>query len=110
MKNSLNTSKVHVGSRTFLLPEEMTHLYANSNYTVVNLSNGSQILSSTTLSIIERRLTKYKNFFRVNKSVIVNLNYAKFENNEIVLNDNRIVLFSRRRGKVFKNNFKSFSS
>jgi DNA-binding LytR/AlgR family response regulator len=102
MENLTNIQKIHVGSRTFLLPEQMTHLDADCNYTIVNLQDGSKIISPTNLSKIEKRLTEHKNFVRVNKSIIVNLNYVETIESGFVLNDNRLVLFSRRKGKAWK--------
>lgn len=94
---------VHVGSRRFVPPEEIQHLESDLNYTLISLINGKTILSSTTLKKIESRLVSFKNFVRVNKSAIVNLDFV--ENHEDVgflLPDKRILAFSRRKGKAWK--------
>jgi DNA-binding LytR/AlgR family response regulator len=94
---------VHVGSRRYIPPEEIQHLESDLNYTLISLIDGKKILSSTTLKKIESRLVSFKNFVRVNKSAIVNLDFV--ENHEGIgfrLADNRILTFSRRRGKNWK--------
>jgi DNA-binding LytR/AlgR family response regulator len=94
---------VHVGSRRYVPPEEIQHLESDLNYTLISLVDGKKILSSTTLKKIESRLVSFKNFVRVNKSAIVNLDFVEnHENIGFLLPDNRILVFSRRRGKSWK--------
>ncbi len=98
-----NRQYIHVGSRTFIPPEEMLHLESHLNYTVIALRNGQKFLSSTTLKKIELRLTGFKNFVRVNRSTIVNLNFVEnHQENSFLLPDNRILTFSRRQGRTWK--------
>lgn len=109
-KNTMETIKyienrlhIHLGSRKYIPPEEVQHLESDLNYTLISLTNGQKILSSTTLKKIESRLVPFKNFVRVNKSAIVNLDFV--ENHEDVgflLPDKRILVFSRRKGKAWK--------
>lgn len=102
-EQSNNRLHVHIGSRRYVPPEEIQHLESDLNYTLISLVDGKKILSSTTLKKIEGRLVSFKNFVRVNKSAIVNLDYV--ENHEDLgfrLSDNRILTFSRRRGKSWK--------
>jgi DNA-binding LytR/AlgR family response regulator len=54
-------------------------LKSDINYTVIYLDDGSQILSSTTIGILEKRLKEF-NFFRQSRSFIINLQFvADFE-------------------------------
>ncbi len=95
-------NKIHVGSRKYLLPDEMLHLESDINYTIISLKDGKQIITATTLKKLETRLLSFKNFIRVNKSAIVNLDYIKPIDNTFTLSNLRKVVFSRRRGKVWK--------
>lgn len=95
-------NKIHVGSRKYLLPEEMLHLESDINYTIISLKNGKQIVTATTLKKLETRLLPFKNFFRINKSAIVNLDYIKPVDDTFTLTNLRKIAFSRRRGKVWK--------
>lgn len=97
---TINT--IHVGSRKYLLPNDILFLESDINYTIINLRDGKKIITSTTLKKIEMRLLSFKNFFRVNKSAIVNLDYIYPESNLIQLPDRRVLTFSRRRSKQWK--------
>lgn len=68
--------EVLLGSRTRVYPEEIIQLEANKNYTTIYFRDGSSLLSSTNLGTLEERLQPY-DFFRVNRSVIINLNHLK---------------------------------
>lgn len=95
-------NKIHVGSRKYIYPEEMLHLESDINYTIISLKDGNKILTATTLKKLEFRLLGLKNFIRVNKSAIVNLDYIKPIDDTFTLTNKRKVCFSRRRGKVWK--------
>lgn len=74
MKTDIESRLIHVGARKLIAPNNILMLKADVNYTEVFLMDGSKILSSTTLGTIEKRLDGF-NFFRVNRSTIVNINY-----------------------------------
>jgi DNA-binding LytR/AlgR family response regulator len=98
-----NIAHIHVGSRIFIPPEEMQHLESDLNYTVIALRDGQKILSSTTLKKIERRLHLFKNFVRINRSTIVNLDFVESHyENGFILADKRILTFSRRQRQTWK--------
>lgn len=69
-------AQVLLGARTRVLPNEIIKLEAQQNYTVVTFKDGSSLLSSTNLGILEERLQPYS-FFRVNRSTIINLHHLK---------------------------------
>lgn len=110
MKTTPNSSNVHVpvkiGSRMEVLPSEILLLKADQNYTQVFLKNGTKILSSTTMGIIEKRLVG-NTFFRVNRSTVVNTRHiinTGRKNLEIQTTETSKPLFvkiSRRRAKPF---------
>jgi DNA-binding LytR/AlgR family response regulator len=99
-----NRPQVHVGSRQYLPPNEILHLESDLNYTQILLSNGKKILSSTTLKIIENRLLPFKNFVRINRKSVVNLDLVeKIEDQTLFLPGERKIIFSRRREKAWRN-------
>lgn len=67
---------VPVGARRSLSPNDILMLQAEINYTHIILRDGSTVLTSTCMGIIERRLRKF-NFFRPNRSTVVNLNFLE---------------------------------
>ena len=67
---------VRIGGHKKIPFSSILMLKADSNYTLVYLNDGSQILSSTTIGILEKRLKDFQ-FFRPNRSIIVNLQYLK---------------------------------
>ena len=96
--------QVHVGSRKYLAPSEILHLESDINYTQILLANGKKILSSTTLKIIENRLSPFKNFVRINRQSVVNLDLVeKIENQTLFLPGERKIVFSRRMEKAWRN-------
>jgi DNA-binding LytR/AlgR family response regulator len=103
IKNIENNSHIHVGSRKFIRPEEMQYLESDLNYTVIALRNGQKIMSSTTLKKIERRLHSFKNFIRINRSTIINLDFVESkQDNHFILPDKQIFTFSRRQSRTWK--------
>jgi DNA-binding LytR/AlgR family response regulator len=98
-----NCPQVHVGSRKYLAPADILHLESDSNYTKILMTNGEKILSSTTLKIIENRLLPFKNFARINRQCVVNLDLVERIENQILFLPGEIkIAFSRRREKAWK--------
>lgn len=105
----MKTNKlIHLGSRTRIMPSDILMLKADINYTIVILNDGSKIISSTTMGIIEKRLENY-HFFRPNRSVILNMEYVvDYEEKKqsgsfgnILLINNEKVPLSRRKSEAF---------
>lgn len=70
---------ISIGGRKKIAPTRILMLKADINYTLVFLDDGSKILSSTTIGILEKRLKEYS-FFRTHRSTIINLQYfSNFE-------------------------------
>lgn len=98
-----NCPQVHVGSRKYLNPQDILHLESDINYTQILLTDGNKILSSTTLKIIESRLLPFKNFVRINRQSIVNIDLVeRIEAQTIVLPGEHKIVFSRRRGREWQ--------
>ena len=99
-----NRPQVHVGSRQYLAPHEILHLESDLNYTQIILADGKKILSSTPLKIIENRLLPFKNFVRINRQSVVNLDLVeKIEDQTLFLPGEKKIIFSRRREKAWRN-------
>lgn len=95
-----NCPQVHVGSRKYLDPQDILHLESDINYTQILLTDGNKILSSTTLKKIESRLLPFKNFVRINRQSIVNIDHVeRIDKKTLILPGELKVVFSRRRAK-----------
>lgn len=99
---------IHLGSRKNIAPDNILMLKSDVNYTTIFLDDGSQILSSTTMGILEKRLKEF-NFFRPSRSFIINLQFvADFEKkahtgdfSRIFLKNKEEVPLSRRKTDAF---------
>ena len=99
---------IHLGSRKKISASSILMLKADINYTLIYLDDGNQILSSTTIGVLEKRLKAY-NFFRPNKSFVINLAFMlDYENKvtssdivKILLKNDLKISLSRRRTAQF---------
>lgn len=102
--NHFTLSLAHYYSNKYKLPflwHEAVRLTGNRNYTVFHLANGSQYLSSLTLSVYESYLPP--EFLRIHKSCIVNRNFVVEFNKEnlcVLMTDGCKVKVARRRGRA----------
>jgi DNA-binding LytR/AlgR family response regulator len=97
------TTVVHVGGHKTLPAEKIVNFEADGNYTIVNLVDGSRFVVATTLKLIENRLTDFSHFLRVNNSMILNLNHVSQRENVFILPNRKIITFSRRKWRTYKN-------
>lgn len=84
-------------------PNQILMLKADINYTHIFMNDGSSVTSSRTLGIFEQRLSNQA-FFRLNRSVIINLNYMvdfQKEASIIRMDNDEAIAISRRRVKSF---------
>ncbi len=92
----------------FVELNEIVAVEADGAYSYVLLGNGSKVLVSRKIKFFEDFLSKRKNFFRIHRSHIVNLNfvskYNRFES-LITLIDNNIFAVSKERKKDFEKSF-----
>ncbi|GAB2639323.1 hypothetical protein GCM10027035_36340 [Emticicia sediminis] len=94
---------LHIGGRLKVAPKNIRLLKAEINYTQIYLEDGSTLLSSITLGILEKRLQDFS-FFRPNRSVLINLDYVvDFEatSSQIIMENRQTFKISRRRTKHF---------
>lgn len=93
---------IHVGGRKKLPPHMIMNMDADVNYTIITMNTGQKIIVATTLKKIEAKVTDFKNFVRVNKSTILNTDYAQLQDNTFIMPNKRVVEFSRRKWKKFQ--------
>jgi DNA-binding LytR/AlgR family response regulator len=102
MEKFTNTQKdsIHVGGRKHIQPAQVMMLVADINYTTVYLADGQRFMVATTISKIQKSLQEHGDFVRTNKSQVVNWAYVRSSNSkELLLKNDEIVKFSRRRKK-----------
>lgn len=86
------------GGVHFVLPQEIIHCEALSNYTKIYVEGNKQFVVSKNLGEYEELLAPYS-FIRTHKSHLVNKYYISYldHNGFIVLKDNTVIEVSRRR-------------
>lgn len=98
----MNSPSIFIGGRQTINPNDVIRLQADVNYTCVFFSDGKKIVVATTLKEIESRFSAFPKFFRINKSMIINLNcIKKIDNEQIIFQNGEICKPSRRRKKAF---------
>src|SRR6218665_850118 len=91
--------RIPIGGRKKVEPQDILMLQADVNYTIVFFKNGQKCIVATTLKALESRLEPY-NFFRLNKSMVVNLTYVKsvtLSHKKLQMTDNKEIIVARRR-------------
>ncbi len=100
----MNTKNlVHVGGRMKFCPSKIILLEGDINYTRLYFSDGTMILTSTNIGKLEARFSAF-NFFRTNRSYIINLDFItnfEIETGSIKMENNETIQLSRRRTKQF---------
>jgi len=93
--------------------DDITHIEADSNYSVFNLINSEKIAVSKVLKDYEELLPENR-FVRIHKSSIVNLAYIKEYNSknglQVVLKNGESITVSRRRASDFFEKIKAFTN
>jgi two-component system LytT family response regulator len=88
------------------------YLEADSNYTILHLSGQKKIVATRTMGDFEKILDQ-PDFFRIHKSIIINLNYLKayssYQGNFVSLTDGTSLSISRRRLNDFREAIKQFT-
>ncbi len=101
MKNFADIKKdsVHIGGR-IVHPEQIIMLVADINYTTIYLADGQRFMVATTIGKVQKILQLHGEFVRPNKSQVVNWAYVRSSTSkQLLLKNNEIVRFSRRREK-----------
>ncbi|MBK9510133.1 MAG: LytTR family transcriptional regulator [Cytophagaceae bacterium] len=92
---------INLGSRSQVRPESIKLLKADINYTTIFFLDGTKVLVSTTMGIIESRLPREK-FLRINRGTVINREmvshyFIRPDYDEVKLQDASFVKVSRRR-------------
>jgi len=91
---------------------DIMYLEADSNYTILHLSGLKKIVATKTMGDFEKILDQPA-FFRIHKSIIINLNYLKayssYQGNFVSLIDGTSLSISRRRLNDFREAIKHFT-
>ncbi|HEY5510598.1 MAG TPA: LytTR family DNA-binding domain-containing protein [Prolixibacteraceae bacterium] len=91
---------------------DIMYLEADSNYTIIHLSGLKKIVASRTMGDFEKILDQ-PDFFRIHKSIIININYLKayssYQGNFVELIDGTSLSISRRRLNDFREAIKFFT-
>jgi len=91
---------------------DIIYLEADSNYTIIHLSGLKKIVATRTMGDFEKILDQ-PDFFRIHKSIIINLNYLKayssYQGNFVTLNEGTTLSISRRRLNDFRDAIKHFT-
>lgn len=94
----------YVGGVKFVELSEITHFEADSNYTIVHLSNLQKIVVSRVMHDFED-VVNPEQFLRIHKSYIVNLHYVKeysgVQGGELILSDGNTIAFSKKYYEAF---------
>ena len=92
----------------FVEINKLSVLQAEGAYTNVFLKDGSTLLVSKKIKFFEEHLTKRKNFFRIHRSFIINLNFIKKYNrldSSLVMENGVSLPISKERKKEFEDSF-----
>jgi len=91
---------------------DIMYLEADSNYTILHLSGLKKIVATKTMGDFEKILDQPA-FFRIHKSIIININYLKayssYQGNFVELNDGTTLSISRRRLNDFRDAIRHYS-
>ncbi len=104
---------MHDNDHVVFIPlDEIIYLEGDSNYTLIQ-TKGKKYTSSKNLGKLEEMLEEFKQFFRINRSCIINLNYinqySKGEPCIITLSDKWNFEISRRKKQEFLDRIRSNS-
>lgn len=91
---------------------DIMYLEADSNYTILHLTGLKKVVATRTMGDFEKILEQPA-FFRIHKSIIINLNflkaYSSYQGNFVELIDGTSLSISRRRLNDFRDAIKYFT-
>jgi two-component system, LytTR family, response regulator len=92
--------------------EELMYLEADSNYTNLHLTDGKKIIATRNMGEFEKILDD--RFFRIHKSIIINLNfvmaYSSYQGNTVEMKDGSNLIISRRKVLELRDRIIQFSN
>lgn len=110
-----NSAKISIPTRdgyVIVDEEEIVHLEASDNYTMIFLTSGRKHLSSKNIKVYEENLDQFR-FFRTHKSHIINVKdhlreFSRSNGNVALLTDGKSVPISRRKMSDFIGRINTF--
>ncbi len=115
MNNSKSSDRISIPTRNGYLiirNQDIVHLEASDNYTMIYLNDGSRHLSSKNIKIYEENLDE-NIFFRTHKSHIINIEnhlkeFSRSEGNVAIMTNGKYVPISRRKMTNFMERINTF--
>lgn len=96
---------LNIGSKTKLLYNEILFFEGDVNYTRIHFVSGKQKIIARTLLYIEQK-TETEDFIRINRKYLVNRKFiVEIREEFVVLSDKMVLPISRRRRRVFFENY-----
>ncbi|UBM60351.1 LytTR family transcriptional regulator [Marinilongibacter aquaticus] len=90
---------IYLGPRTYIQPDEVTHLQADVNYTIVySRKNGRRIISCTLKKVMEM-LEENGSFLRISRKHAINMNFVVYSDYHSYRLTNGLELKPSRRRK-----------
>ena len=94
----------------FIKPEEIVHIEAESNYSIIHLKSGKQLVVTSTLKSLEQRLDP-NTFARVHNSFLVNLaeveQHVRKDGGHLLLSNKAQIPISRSKKTELKELFEN---
>ena len=98
---------IHLADCIRIIPTDtIEFIQASSNYSIINLTDGTKLMISKTLKSISETLSGH--FMKTHKSYVINLKYIKeyrLKDSQIIMESTRSVLVSRANKTLIKNVF-----
>ena len=102
----------HSKGITVVSTSEITRIEADNNYSNITFSNGNTLMVAKSIKEFENQLVA-KNFIRIHKSSLINLDYLdRYTNTDgcsVVMRDGTELLVSRRKQADFLKRLKAYS-
>lgn len=95
--------RLYGGNYILIKLSELMYCQADGNYTYYHMKNGKRHIVSKHIKVTQDLLQK-ESFYRVNQSLMINLNYLKYynrTNRQIVLQDDIVFPVSVRNEQLF---------
>lgn len=95
---------IHLSDCIKIIPtEKIEFIQASSNYSIIHITDGSQIMTSKTLKLLSEPLGEH--FVRTHKSFLVNIKYIeeyRYKCSQLTMQSSKKVLVSRVNKKLMK--------
>ncbi len=103
MKKLDSCQLVCLGNKLKVEIESIKFLKGDINYTHIHFIDGTYVTVARTLKHVCELVNAANNFFRINRSYVVNIDHVQsYKNNLICIDDETILKPSRRKTKAFR--------